>query len=220
MDMLEKKYVALSFKSGMIVKCTKPMTIEEIKAECNNEKAIELLESDIEKYKSDIEEYINICFERYYESKLEDDNPKNYVTVHSNVNLAIFYDVKTATLMLNKYKELEALSEKEKNSNEYETVYKELVDLINSCYENHVLKEYVKINDCLILSEQVFDLCDSLNTIIHLESFVKKCDELGYTCSNFEVTPKLSSNVFLSVDDYHHPKYSYDFQKQLKKKRK
>lgn len=213
MDMLEKKYVALSFKSGMIVKCTKPMTIEEIKAECNNEKAIELLERDIE-------EDINICFERYYESKIEEDIPKNYLTVHSDINLAIFYDVKTATLMLNKYKELEVLSEKEKNSNEYETVYKELIDLINNCYENHVLKEYVKINNCLIFSEKVFDLYDSLNTIIHLESFVKKCDELGYTCSNFEVTPKLSSNVFLSVDDYYHPKYSFDFQKQLKKKRK
>ena len=213
MDMLEKKYVALSFKSGMIVKCTKPMTIEKIKAECNNEKAIKLLESDIE-------EDINICFERYYESKIEEDIPKNYLTVHSDINLAIFYDVKTATLMLNKYKELEVLSEKEKNSNEYETVYKELVDLINNCYENHVLKEYAKINNCLIFSEKVFDLYDSLNTIIHLESFVKKCDELGYTCSNFEVTPKLSSNVFLSVDDYYHPKYKKKKKKQLKKKRK
>ena len=213
MDMLEKKYVALSFKSGMIVKCTKPMTIEEIKAECNNEKAIELLESDIE-------ESVNMCFERYCESELEEDNPKNFLTLYSNINLAIFYDVKTATFILNKYKELEVLSEKGKNSNEYETVYKELIDLINNCYENQILKEYVKINNGLILSEDFFDLYDSLNTIIHLESFVKKCDELGYTCSNFEITPKLSSNVFLSVDDYYHPNYSFDFQKQLKKKRK
>ena len=213
MDMLEKKYVALSFKSGMIVKCTKPMTIEEIKAECNNEKAIELLESDIE-------ESVNMCFERYCESELEEDNPKNFLTLYSNINLAIFYDVKTATFILNKYKELEELSEKGKNSNEYETVYKELVDLINNCYENQILKEYVKINNNILLSEQAFDLYDSLNTIIHLESFVKKCDELGYTCSNFEITPKLSSNVFLSVDEYYHPNYSFDFQKQLKKKRK
>jgi len=213
MDMLEKKYVALSFKSGMIVKCTKPMTIEEIKAECNNEKAIELLESDIE-------ESVNMCFERYCESELEEDNPKNFLTLYSNINLAIFYDVKTATFILNKYKELEVLSEKENNSNEYETVYKELVDLINNCYENQILKEYVKINNNILLSEQAFDLYDSLNTIIHLESFVKKCDELGYTCSNFEITPKLSSNVFLSVDEYYHPNYSFDFQKQLKKKRK
>ena len=213
MDMLKKKYVALSFKSGMIVKCTKPMTIEEIKAECNNEKAIELLESDVE-------ETINTMYERYYEKELENDNPNNYNRIWKNINLAIFYDIESAKFILNKYKELEILSEKEKNSNEYETVYKELIDLINNCYENHVLKEYVKLNDNLILSDDMFDLYDSLNTIIHLESFVKKCDDLGYTCSNFEVTPKLSTKVFLSVDEYYHPKYSFEIQKQLKKKRK